>query len=104
MTGGFTADPDTLRDQAGQFATHADDVSGVHGQLSGALADAGTCWGDDEVGRSFAAGHVQPASDTLDQLGQLPGRLTDVGDRFTATADAYQQADEANARALSPDN
>jgi hypothetical protein len=44
---------------------------------------------------------VRAAQDTLAQLDQLPGRLADGGDRFTATAHAYQQADQAGARRLS---
>jgi hypothetical protein len=91
---GFQVDPAALTRHAADFPSFADRVGAIHGELTSTLATAGSCWGDDEAGRSFAASHLSPANGTLDQLGALPGRLTDVGDRFTATATGYQRADE----------
>lgn len=99
--GGFSADVERLHRHAGEFPGLSDQVSAVHQELSDSLAAAGDCWGDDAVGQSFAAGHVQAAGDTLAELGALPGRLTEVGDRFTATANAYQQVEQGNAAELS---
>lgn len=96
-SGGFQADPAKLARHAADFPDYADRVGAIHGELSDALAAAGECWGDDAAGQNFAAGHVRPTTGTLDQLGALPGRLTDVGDRFTTTARGYQQADEYGA-------
>lgn len=93
MTAGFQVDPVALARHAGEFPALADRARAIHTELAAALSAAGPCWGDDEAGRSFAAGHVQPAGQTLDLLGTLPGRLADVGDRFGATARAYQQSD-----------
>jgi hypothetical protein len=101
MNGGYQADPAKLHQHAGEFPGLADQVTGVHRELSGTLADNGECWGDDEVGRSFASGHVQGASDTLDRLGGLPGKLSDVGDRLHATATAYEQVEQTNTDSLS---
>ncbi|HEX9336504.1 MAG TPA: hypothetical protein VF892_11490 [Pseudonocardiaceae bacterium] len=93
MTPGFEVDPVALTRHAAEFPALADRANAIHAELAAALQSAGSCWGDDEAGRSFAAGHVQPAGQTLDQLGTLPGQLADVGDRFTTTAHAYQQSD-----------
>jgi hypothetical protein len=101
--GGYQVDAGTVRRHAGEFPGLADQVSGAHRELSDALEQTGTCWGEDAVGRSFAEGHVRAASDTLDRLGALPGRLTDVGDRLHRTADAYQQVEQTNADALRGD-
>jgi uncharacterized protein YukE len=96
MSSGFSADPARLRQHGGEFAGHADRAAAIHSQLSDALGEAGECWGDDEAGRSFAAGYTQPAQDTLGTLGGLQAGLADVGDRFTGTADRYEQAEQDN--------
>ncbi|HEX4702796.1 MAG TPA: hypothetical protein VH352_11760 [Pseudonocardiaceae bacterium] len=100
MTNGFQADTAELARHAGEFPTFAARANAIHGELAAALDAAGPCWGDDPAGHSFAEGHVRPAESTLDSLGALSGRLADVGDRFTATARGYQQADEYSAGQL----
>jgi hypothetical protein len=94
---GFEADPAKLARHAAEFPDYADRVGAIHGELSDALTAAGDCWGSDAAGQNFADGHVAPTGSTLDDLGALPGKLTDVGDRFTTTARGYQQADEYSA-------
>jgi hypothetical protein len=94
MTNGFEVDPAALTRHAAEFPALAGRAGAIHAELSAALQAAGTCWGDDETGRAFAAGHVPPAGRTLTQLSALGGRLADVGDRFTTTARAYQQSDQ----------
>ncbi|HEX5402394.1 MAG TPA: hypothetical protein VFX16_08845 [Pseudonocardiaceae bacterium] len=94
---GFEADPATLARHAAEFPGLADQAGAIHGELSAALAAAGPCWGGDAAGQNFADGHVQPADGTLARLAALPGQLTDVGDRFTATAANYQRVDEYGA-------
>ena len=97
---GYEVDTAKLRKHAGDFPGLAGQMSGVHRDLSGALDEAGECWGDDPVGRSFAEGHAQAAGRTLDQLGALPGRITDLSDRLHQTATAYEQVEQANAESL----
>lgn len=101
---GFQVDPDVVAGHAADFPGYADQVGAIHADLTSALAEAGECWGDDAAGQSFAAGHVAPASTTLDGLAALPGRLTDVGDRFTATANRYREADAHGADLLTGDS
>jgi prepilin-type processing-associated H-X9-DG protein len=91
---GFQVDPAKLARHAGEFPGYADRMSAIHGELSTALDRTGQCWGADAAGQSFADGHVAPSAGTLDQLGAMPGRLHDVGDRFRTTATTYQQGDE----------
>jgi hypothetical protein len=100
MSSGFNADPAKLRQHGSEFASHAQRTGEIHRQLGQALTDAGECWGDDEAGRAFAAGYAQPAQETLSKLGALPEGLADVGDRFTGTADRYEQAEDGNAATL----
>jgi uncharacterized protein YukE len=91
---GFQVDPGKLARHAGEFSGFAEQVSAIHGDLTAALDHAGPCWGADAAGQSFAAGHVEPATSTLDGLAALPGQLADVGDRFRTTASRYRQGDE----------
>jgi uncharacterized protein YukE len=100
MTGGFSADPAKLRQHGGEFAGHAERTGDIHRQLNQALTEAGECWGDDDAGRAFAGSYAQPAQDTLSKLGALPAGLADVGDRFTSTADRYDNAEQDNAATL----
>jgi uncharacterized protein YukE len=91
---GFQADPAALARHAADFPGYADRLGAIHDELGSALAAVGRCWGDDAAGQSFAASHVRSADDTLTDLAALPGRISDVGDRFSTTATRYQQADE----------
>jgi uncharacterized protein YukE len=100
MTGAFRADPAQLADQAGQFAELADRAAAIHRELADALAEVGSCWGTDTVGRGFAEVHAGPADATLGQLGALPARLGSVGTRFADTAAAYRQQDSVGARLM----
>ncbi len=101
---GFQVDAAKLARHAGEFPDLAERAGTIHGELAAALDAAGACWGDDPAGRSFADGHVQPAGQALDQLGALPQRLAEVGDRFTATARGYQRADTNSAGQLSAED
>jgi uncharacterized protein YukE len=91
---GYEVDTTKLARHAAEFPGFADQVGAIHRELTTALDAAGPCWGGDAPGQSFADGHVQPSSGTLDRINALPGQLSDVGDRFTATAAGYRQADE----------
>jgi WXG100 family type VII secretion target len=100
MTSGFSADPAKLRQHGGEFAGHAERTGEIHRQLNQAVTDAGQCWGEDEAGQAFAAAYAQPAQETLSKLQALPAGLADVGDRFTGTAQRYEQTEQDNAAAL----
>ena len=95
---GFEADADQLSARAKEFPGHAERVGDIHRELSDTLSSIGPCWGDDSVGRSFAAAHVAPADTTLGSLGALPSQLDDVGTRFADTGAAYRNLDARGAQ------
>jgi uncharacterized protein YukE len=97
---GYQANAAELARQAQHFPDLANRAQGVHQSLSQALDSAGECWGADAAGQSFAASYLRPAREALDGLGSLAGRLTEVGDRWSATASGYQQVETSNARAF----
>ena len=97
---GFSADVGALETHAAAFKGLAERADDIRAELASALAEADQCWGTDEVGRSFAAGHAEPASAARDAVTALPAKLQDVGERFRQTAHAYRQADAAGAAGL----
>ncbi|SHG48110.1 hypothetical protein [Streptoalloteichus hindustanus] len=92
---GFRADHELLADRARQFEGLAGRAGAIAEELAATLAATGACWGGDEIGRSFAAGHEGPAGDTVGRLTALAGQLGAVGERFAATARDYRAAEDA---------
>lgn len=88
---GFEADVDRLSARAKDF----DALSSRAGQISAELAQAldGAPWGDDVVGRSFAAAHVKSADETAARLQALPADLGDAGGTFADAGRRYQAGD-----------
>lgn len=106
MNDGFTADPERLASQGGQFDDLVGRVGRVHRTLAEALSASGECWGGDAVGRSFGAAHTGPADGTLTRLSSLTEQLGGVGTRFVDTATAYTAAEDGaveRLRAADPD-
>lgn len=93
---GFHADSDRLERHGAEFAGHADRAGEIVTGLRRTLDRLHGCWGDDEVGRSFADGHLPAANEVLDHLGGLPDRLASVGGKFADTAAAYRATESAN--------
>ncbi|MFC5290427.1 WXG100 family type VII secretion target [Actinokineospora guangxiensis] len=97
---GFEVDPGALAARAGEFGDLAERASAIHRDLADRLSSLGTCWGADAVGASFAAAHTPGAEATLGDLGALPGRLGEVGDRLTDTAARYAATEADTTAAL----
>ncbi|MDT7782618.1 MAG: hypothetical protein QOF58_1037, partial [Pseudonocardiales bacterium] len=68
---GYEADLDRLDAGARDLRGFAGQAKEIAGTLDKALAAFGTCWGDDAVGRSFAASHEKPSGDTAGALSGL---------------------------------
>ncbi|KAA9158920.1 hypothetical protein FPZ12_021700 [Amycolatopsis acidicola] len=92
---GFEADAEKLAARAGDFTGFAERAGQIAADLGRALEGASGAWGDDVVGRSFAAAHAQPAAETADKVQRLAGGLGDVGGKFAEAAKRYQAGDEA---------
>lgn len=81
----------------GELSEHANRIAS---DLKSAVDDLGECWGDDEIGRSFAESHTKHAGEVLDRAGALPGKISDVGGRFADTAAGLRQLDEHGVHTL----
>lgn len=95
---GFEADVDRLSAHAKDFGPLADRAARISAELEQALGDAP--WGDDAVGRSFAAAHTAPADEAMTGLKGLSGGLADAGGSFGDAARRYQASDSAAAHAI----
>jgi len=97
---GFDAELTKLNDGAGEFTGYSERAGKIVADLSGVLDSVGLCWGSDEIGQSFARGHVAKADESLTELDGLPARFGGVGERFAATAKTYGQVDGGAAGSL----
>jgi hypothetical protein len=100
MTDGFRTDNELLARRAEAFEGLSERAGLIAGDLSTEVAGYGRCWGDDEVGRAFAEGHVRAAEAALAGLGALPGGLADVGSRLIETAVTYARSDHTGETAI----
>ncbi|AHI01311.1 hypothetical protein GCM10010174_10860 [Kutzneria viridogrisea] len=99
-TGGFSSDVERVLDRAGQLDGLAGTAGTIAQELTSALRATERCWGTDEVGTSFAAGHVKAAEDTLAIVRALPGQLAEVGAKLTRTAHIHGGVDQEIATGL----
>lgn len=97
---GYEADLERLDAGARELRGFAGQAKEIAGTLDRALAAFGACWGDDAVGRSFAASHEKPSGATAGALSGLATTLGDVSDRLAATAETYRHVEESNATAM----
>jgi uncharacterized protein YukE len=97
---GYEADLDRLDAGARELRGFAGQAKEIAGTLDKALAAFGACWGDDAVGRSFAASHEKPSGEAAGALSGLSTTLGDVGDKLAATAETYRHVEESNATAM----
>ncbi|WP_439661682.1 WXG100 family type VII secretion target [Lentzea sp. HUAS TT2] len=97
---GYSADLERLDAGARELKGFAGQATEIAGSLERALAAFGACWGDDAVGRSFAASHEKPAGDANGALSGLASTLGDVSDKLAATASTYRHVEESNASAM----
>jgi len=101
MTDGFRTDNELLAQRAGAFDGLAERAGRIANDLQTEIDSYGPCWGEDEIGRAFAEGHLGPARAALAGMGALPGGLTELGSRLVATATTYTQAEHTGHTAIS---
>ncbi|MGI5504686.1 WXG100 family type VII secretion target [Lentzea sp. CA-135723] len=97
---GYSADLERLDAGAREMRGYAGQATEIAGTLNRALAGFGACWGDDAIGRSFAASHEQPAGAASGALSGLSATLGDVGDKLASTAATYRHVEETNASGM----
>ncbi|MEU5695370.1 hypothetical protein [Actinosynnema sp. NPDC020468] len=97
---GFQSDLNRLTQGAGDFDAFAGRAGRITTELSTSLDALGECWGDDAVGRSFAAGHVKPAADALGGLDAVHRGFGGVSRRFAETERTYRGVEEGNTTAF----
>ncbi|HEY0637753.1 MAG TPA: type VII secretion target [Pseudonocardiaceae bacterium] len=95
MRDGFRVDPDRLRRSGADLAAAGD------GLASGTVPAGGPqVWGSDAEGALFAAAYNDVADTARDAFASLAAEFASLGERLTATAATYAEADEQQAAAL----
>jgi len=97
---GFSSDTERILDNARQLDGLAGTAEAIAAELIEAVRAAGECWGTDQVGRGFAAGHMDAAAATEAVVGSLPEQLADIGAKLAETAGVHRRADEEIATGL----
>lgn len=93
-------DSDRIANGGQRLGELSEHVSKIVGELRSTVDSLGQCWGDDEIGRSFAESHTAHAADVLDRAGALPGKIGEVGGKFADTAASLRRLDERGAQSL----
>ena len=101
MSNGFRTDVELLANRAAAFGGLSASAGRIADDLRAEVEQYGECWGADEVGRSFAEGHVEAAEAALTGVDTLPGALADFGSRWTASATTYAQSEHTSHTAVS---
>ncbi|WP_405098356.1 hypothetical protein [Micromonospora sp. NBC_01412] len=79
---------DQLRVDTDQLALRAAGVQDLGSKvdyalraLDAAMAAAGSCWGNDEIGKAFATNYVAPKDDVVKELRAVAKGLTTTGEQ-----------------------
>ena len=99
-SGGFSTDVDKVLDQAGLLDGLSGTAQSIAGDLADALQQAGQCWGNDQVGGSFASGYTDAAEATFALVQGMPSELSDIGGRLAKTAHIHREVDQQIATGL----
>lgn len=97
--GGFRVDPLELRIAARCVDAEAEALADAGATLDARLASLQGCWGDDVVGRRFAAAYTPAATTVVGNLHALAWGLVRIGAALRASADSYERADQEAALA-----
>jgi hypothetical protein len=98
----FSVDPASLRRAGAEIGLQASALEAALVRLQGRLSSLGDVCGNDEQGRSFAAGY-QPKAELLERaLRQMVKGLEDVDRGLRLMADNYDGAEAASQMAGGP--
>ena len=101
MSNGFRTDVELLAIRAAAFGGLSESAGRIADDLRADVEQYGECWGADEVGRSFAEGHVAAAEAALTGVDTLPGALAGFGSRWTASATTFAESEHTSHAAVS---
>src|SRR3979409_2527191 len=93
MTGMMRVDTDGLRAADPAFRDLSPSGGTVLTRLAGVLDAAGSCWGNDQTGASFAQSYVPGARLVCDALPSLRDDVAQVGRAIVAVADNVDAAE-----------
>lgn len=100
MADDFFLDPDGLSEGSREMREHGHVLNEAYLRLKGMLDVHYGCWGNDEVGKSFAKNYV-PGAEKFTTGGQQVGAaLPSLADDIDESSTTFQSVDEDNARQI----
>lgn len=95
--GEFRIGPGSLRAASQQTRRYAQDLTAAAEKLRSKVLGAGSPWGGDEMGTTFAAAYTECTQMGLGVLSELGQHLEEMATSLAKMADSTQATDEANA-------
>lgn len=95
--GEFRIGPGSLREAATQTHRYAEDLTAAAEKLRSKVLGAGSPWGADEMGTTFAAAYTECTQMGLVVLSELGQHLEEMATGLSQMAENTQATDEANA-------
>lgn len=92
--------PDELRSACAGYDTLGDTLESALSTLQGALSSAGSCWGGDEPGQTFAGGYTPNADAASDAFGQVAQALHGIRATLDAAAAQFEATQQSLTDAL----
>jgi len=94
------ADPDALRNTKTSFDSTASAITTAADQLAAVIAAEGECWGNDEIGQSFAQNYTNGVEQGQKAVKNLATSMTQLGANMVAIADKLVEQDTQRAAQL----
>lgn len=94
------ADPGALRGTESAFDSVASAITTAADQLAAVIAAEGECWGNDEIGQSFAQNYTNGVEQGQKAVGNLATSMTQLGANMVTIADKLVEQDTERAAQL----
>jgi uncharacterized protein YukE len=93
-------DLDGVRREATSMQGVSDRLNSAFNDLKATLTARDGCWGDDEFGRAFAKGYVDPAKQCLENIEATTKNVHQVAENLREVPRYFEEADKHNAAAV----
>ncbi|MBF6174736.1 WXG100 family type VII secretion target [Nocardia blacklockiae] len=100
MNDSLSVDPAELRASAADLTRQADETQQMLEEMKAIIADEGRCWGDDELGETFAESYESDSENALAGLEDLVAELRSMSAAMLESADEFENQDRDAGRHL----
>ncbi|WP_280266930.1 WXG100 family type VII secretion target [Nocardia wallacei] len=93
MSDSLSVDPAELRASAAELKQQADETEQMLREMRAIVANEGRCWGDDELGETFAKSYEPDSERGLEGLEDLVAELRAMSANLAKSAEEFEQRD-----------